>query len=118
MTVFLFSPGRAEKEWQPPVDIYRATWGWLLKFDLAGVRLEDVHVHISKHTVTVSGIRRDCMVEDGCRHYSMEITYSRFQRTIELPDDVEIANDSAKMRLDYRDGILYVRIRTKGNEQE
>ena len=53
-------------------------WGWILKFDLAGVRLEDVQVHVSKRTVMVSGVRRDCMVEDGCRHYSMEITYSRF----------------------------------------
>ena len=115
MNVFLFSPARHEKEWQPPVDIYRATWGWTLKFDLAGVRMEDVHVHVGKHTVTVSGIRRDCMVEDGCRHYSMEITYSRFQRSIELPDnDLNTAN----MRMDYRDGILLVRIRTEGKEQK
>ena len=76
--------------------------------------MEDVHVHVSKRQVTVSGVRRDYMVEDGCRHYSMEITYSRFQRTIELPDDVNREN----LRMDYRDGILFVRIRTKGNEKE
>jgi HSP20 family protein len=115
VTVFLFSPGRQEQEWQPAVDVYRATWGWILKFDLAGVRMEDVHVHFGKHTVTVSGVRRDCMVEDGCRHYSMEITYSRFQRTIQLPDS---DFSSADVRMDYRDGILFVRIRTKGSEQE
>ena len=115
MTVFLFSPGRQEKEWQPAVDVYRAAWGWILKFDLAGVRMEDVRVHVSKHSVTVSGIRRDCMVEDGCRHYLMEITYSRFERTIGLPDD-DLNNGN--VRMDYRDGILFVRIRTKGSEQE
>jgi HSP20 family protein len=113
VNVYLFKP-RREKEWEPAVDVYRANWGWILKFDLAGVRLEDVQVHVSVRQVTVSGVRRDYMVEEGCRHYSMEITYSRFQRTIELPDDVNKEN----VRVDYRDGILFVRIRTKGNEKE
>lgn len=115
MTVFLFTPAGAQ-EWQPPVDIYRTRNGWLLKFDLAGVRMEDVQVHVGQRTVRVSGVRRDLMLEEaGCRHYSMEITYSRFERTIELPDDL----NAAKFRLDYKDGILFVRIAEReesGNE--
>ena len=107
MTVFLFSPPRQNQDWQPAVDIYQATNGWILKVDLAGVRLDDVHVHLGKRTVSISGIRRDGMMEDsGCRHYSMEISYSRFQRTIELPEDIQ----TARVAVDYRDGILYVRI--------
>jgi HSP20 family protein len=106
VTRFLYSPARTE-EWQPAVDIYKTVTGWVLKFDLAGVRMEDVHVQVSRRTVTVSGVRRDWMLEDsGCRHYSMEISYSRFQRMIELPDDIQ----SARMAVDYRDGILTVRI--------
>jgi HSP20 family protein len=103
-----FATARQEKEWEPAVDVYRATWGWLLKFDLAGVRLEDVHVHVSKKAVTVSGVRRDYMLEDGCTYYSMEIQYSRFERTVHLPDDVHPEH----LRMDYRDGILMVRIGT------
>jgi HSP20 family protein len=107
MTVFLFSPPRQSQDWQPAVDIYQATNGWILKVDLAGVRLDDVHVHLGKRTVSISGIRRDGMMEDsGCRHYSMEISYSRFHRTIELPEDIQ----TARVAVDYRDGILYVRI--------
>jgi HSP20 family protein len=115
MTVFLFSP-RQTQDWQPAVDIYRSEAGWILKVDLAGVRLDDVHVHLGKRTVTISGVRRDWMMEDsGCRHYSMEISYSRFQRTIELPDDIQ----AAKVSVDYRDGILFVRIaQAQGNENE
>ena len=107
MTVFLFSPPRPGQEWQPAVDIYRTASGWILKFDLAGVRMEDVHIHVNGRTVTVSGVRRDCLMEDvGCRHYSMEITYSRFERSIELPDDL----GSSRVGVEYRDGILFVRI--------
>lgn len=112
MAVFLFTPKQEKTEWLPPADIYRASWGWILKFDLAGVRLEDILVHADKNTVTVRGVRRDYMIEEGCCHYSMEITYSHFARTIELPDDL----DEAQFRLDYRDGILFVRIRR--NEEE
>jgi HSP20 family protein len=102
----MFAPARQGNEWQPAADVYRTQWGWILKFDLAGVRMEDIHVHVGVRTVTVSGVRRDYMMEEGCRYYSMEITYSRFERTIELPDDL----NKAQFRLDYRDGILFVRI--------
>jgi HSP20 family protein len=114
VAVFLFAPPGQVQEWLPPVDIYQASWGWILKFELAGVRMEDLNVHVSKRAVTVSGIRRDYMVETGCSHYSMEITYSRFQRSVEMPDDLT----NAKMRLDYRDGILFVRIRTREEEDQ
>ena len=110
-TVFLL-PGKQADCWQPPVDIYRTSWGWILKFELAGVRTEDVHVHVSRRTVSVRGVRRDYMVEDGCSHYSMEISYCEFKRTIELPDDLT----KTLIRMDYRDGILFVRISLKEEE--
>ena len=112
MAVFLFDPPAKDQDWVPPLDVYRTKWGWILKFELAGVRMEDMNVHVSKRAVTVSGIRRDYMVETGCSHYSMEITYSRFQRQVELPEDLS----GTPMRLDYRDGILFVRIRTREEE--
>lgn len=109
MAVFLFTPKQERVDWLPPVDVYRAAWGWLLKFDLAGVRLEDVHVQLDRNTVSVSGVRRDYVLEDGCCHYTMEISYSHFGRTIDLPDNLS----KAQIRLDYQDGILFVRIRTE-----
>ncbi|MGH9630328.1 MAG: Hsp20/alpha crystallin family protein [Bryobacteraceae bacterium] len=105
MNVFLLSPAR-QAEWCPSADIYQTHWGWILKFDLAGVRMEDIQVVIASHSITVSGVRRDYMLEEGCSYYSMEISYSRFERTIELPVELE----GATFRMDYRDGILMVRI--------
>jgi HSP20 family protein len=113
VAVFSFAPPGQDQEWQPSVDVYQTKWGWILKFELAGVRLEDLSVHVSKREVVVFGIRRDYMVEQGCSHYSMEITYSRFRRSVQLPEDLQ----GAPMRLDYRDGILFVRIQTKKEEE-
>ena len=111
MTLFLLSPAYHQQElWHPAADVYRTTWGWILKFDLAGVHLEDIHVHLGRNALTVSGVRRDHIVEDGINYHSMEISYNRFERTIELPTDL----DHSRLRLDYRDGILFVRISLLG----
>ncbi len=98
--------------WRPSADIYRTRNGWLLKFDLAGVRPEDVTVSISGRRVSVSGVRRDLMVEEGCSYYSMEISYNRFERSLEMPADLE----NARVQLEARNGLLLVRMITEGNE--
>ncbi len=45
--------------WKPPVDIYKGREGWLIKFDLAGVRIEDIQIFVQDCKLTVAGIRRD-----------------------------------------------------------
>jgi len=97
--------------WQPSADVYRTRNGWLLKFDLAGVRLEDVTVTVKGRRVSVSGVRRDSLVEDGCSYYAMEISYNQFERTIEVPCDL----GGAQVSLQVRDGLLLVRMITEGN---
>jgi HSP20 family protein len=96
--------------WTPSADVYRTRDGWLLKFDLAGVRPEDVTVTVRGRRVAISGFRRDSVMEEGCSYYSMEISYNQFERTIEMPCDME----HARMSLETRDGILLVRMKTEG----
>jgi HSP20 family protein len=105
----LFPPGAEEGRqlaWRPAADVYRTLDGWLVKFDLAGVRPEEIHLEVSGHTLTVRGTRRDCLYEEGCRHYLMEIAYSEFERSIKLPDDL----GQARLTTQYRDGLLLVHL--------
>ena len=95
-----------EQSWKPFADVYRVEGGWILKFDLAGVRPEDVKVSIDGNQVLVSGVRRDVFIEHNWTCYSSEITYSHFERTIALPNVIE----NAKIKMEYRDGILLIRI--------
>jgi HSP20 family protein len=90
------------------MDVYRTRTGWLLKFDLAGVRREDVTVSVHGRVVRVSGHRRDWSLEEGLSYYSMEIIYSRFERAVEMP--CEVGDGRLEMKL--RDGILLLRIET------
>lgn len=95
--------------WRPSADIYQTDDGWLLKFDLAGVKPSDIEVSIRGRTLTVTGVRRDTAVAE-CRHsYSMEINYNRFSRTIELPADLQ----QAQINTQFRDGMLLVRLITE-----
>ena len=77
--------------------------------DLAGVRPDEVEITIRGREVTISGLRRDHAVEEGCCHYRMEISYSRFERTIELPSDL----GPATLQYEFRDGMLLIRIRRR-----
>ena len=95
--------------WRPSVDVYRTRRGWLLKVELAGVRPEDISLSVAGPRLTVRGRRRDCFGEGDARCYRMEITYSDFERTVELPTNLE----RARIATDYQYGLLLVQIQTE-----
>jgi HSP20 family protein len=95
--------------WQPPVDVYRTRTGWLIKVELAGVRPEDLNLSVAGPRLTIRGCRRDLFCEGNACCYRMEITYSDFERTIELPTNLERAH----IATDYQYGLLLVQIQTE-----
>jgi HSP20 family protein len=92
--------------WQPAVDVYRCADGWLIKFELAGVRQEDVRVESNSRGVTISGVRRDAQDFEWKEIHLMEIAYSRFERSVQLPESVE----NMQLIVEYRNGMMYVRV--------
>ena len=107
---FLPAPeARVPAVWQPQVDIYRAREGWVVKMDLAGVRSQDVSITVRGSQLRVSGARYDRIVEEGWSHYAMEIAYNRFERTIELPCDLE----RARITMECREGMLLLYVKAR-----
>ncbi|MCE5229247.1 Hsp20/alpha crystallin family protein [bacterium] len=98
------STGFQRTSWQPAVDVYTGREGWLIKFDLAGVRPEDIQILAKGRNLTVSGVRRDWTILEEQRAWSMEIAYNRFERTVRLPCQLEDLN----IRSEYRDGMLMI----------
>lgn len=105
---FIYAEAGAAMAWRPAADIYRTPEGWIVKMELAGVQREDVNVVASGSELFVSGVRRDRFVEEGFSHHSMEITYSHFERVIELPCDL----DRASISIEGHDGLMLVRVIT------
>jgi HSP20 family protein len=104
-----------EAPWCPNTDVCRTSDGWLVKFELAGVRPDDIDLQVFARRMTVRGVRRDSASSEGCVYYQMEIAYSHFERSLELPCDLK----QADIRTDYRDGMLLVRIiPAPGQEEE
>jgi HSP20 family protein len=93
--------------WLPPADLYKTPDGWLLKLEMAGVAPEAISVQVCGRWITVQGHRRDTLLTEGHTCYSMEITYSAFQRTLELPIDLDRAHVSSE----YEHGMLLVTIK-------
>ncbi len=73
---------------------------------------KDIGIELHGRLIRIQGRRRDWCLEEGCRHYRLEIAYSRFERIIELPEDL----DAARIDLDFKQGMLLVRIRKPTNQ--
>jgi HSP20 family protein len=99
-----------EVVWRPCADIYRTRHGWLVKVELAGVPRDDITIQVHGSRLTISGIRRDRCIAEGCSCYTMEISYSRFERSMDLPFEVA----AARLAAECRDGMLLIHVATEG----
>ena len=88
---------------RPPVDVFRTEDPPELRVvvDLAGVKPESLELATSGRTLAIAGERPRL---GGGTYQQMEIEYGRFQRTLQLPSDVETSNATAT----YERGILTV----------
>lgn len=93
--------------WYPSADVYQTPDGWLVKVELAGVSAEDIELEIEGNQLYIAGIRRDkmCAVV-GFSYHQMEITYSRFEKTLQFPDTIE----GASIEHNFENGLLLIRL--------
>ena len=96
----------SENFWYPAADVYRTQGGWVVKVELAGVAPDELLVEINGDTLHVAGIRRDETLTETVSYHQLEITYSRFEKTIRFPCPI----DGARVERHYRDGLLILRL--------
>ena len=97
----------SERHWTPAADVYRTREGWLVKVDLAGVSPDEVEITVAGRALVIAGIRRDAHCSETVSYHQIEITYSRFEKTLRFPCEIE----GARVERAYRDGLLIVRLR-------
>lgn len=78
-----------------------------MKLELAGVRPGEIKVELSGTRLQVSGVRRDFVIREAQHAHSMEISYNRFERTIEFPESL----DPNAAQTQYQDGMLLISLR-------
>jgi HSP20 family protein len=94
--------------WCPAADVYQTRDGWIVKVDLAGVAVDDLEIEIKEQTLRIAGCRRDTLYGEGISYRQLEITYSRFEKTLHFPCSI----DDAHLARDYRDGLLILHLRS------
>ena len=93
----------SRRGFRPAVDVFRTQDPPELRVvvELAGVKSESVQLATSGRTLVIAGERP--RLQTGT-YEQMEIEYGRFQRTVQLPADVETSNATAT----YEQGILTI----------
>lgn len=86
--------------------MYQTEDGWLVKVELAGVSVEDVEIDIQGNVLYIAGCRKDRSCAVGMSFHQMEITYSRFEKTLKFPAAIE----GAKIEHNFDNGILIIQL--------
>ncbi|HTH51409.1 MAG TPA: Hsp20/alpha crystallin family protein [Pyrinomonadaceae bacterium] len=100
---------RSGQLWYPAADVYQTPDGWVVKVELAGVSAEDIEIDIQGNVLYIAGARKDRSCSAGATYHQMEITYSRFEKTLKFPAPI----DNAKVEHNFEDGLLLIQL-TKG----
>lgn len=97
----------SERHWTPAADVYRTRDGWIVKVDVAGVSPDEIEIAVAGRSLVIAGIRRDAHCSETVSYHQIEITYSRFEKTLRFPCEIE----GARVEHAYRDGLLIIRLR-------
>tara|TARA_B110000438_G_scaffold267603_1_gene282555 strand:- start:808 stop:1239 length:432 start_codon:yes stop_codon:yes gene_type:complete len=90
-------------EWNPNFEVLNSEDAYRVRADLPGLIKKDVDIEINEDVITIKGERKNKYLDDS--NYS-ELTYGKFSRSFNLPDDVKQENIKASMK----DGVLALEI--------
>ncbi|MBK9324334.1 MAG: Hsp20/alpha crystallin family protein [Bdellovibrionaceae bacterium] len=104
--------GNMKRAMAARVEVSETPQAFLVKFDIPGLKKEDIKIDLHDNRLTVSGERREEKREerDHKVHYS-ELSYGSFARAYTFPTAV----DAEKVEAAYDGGVLSLHIPKLGN---
>jgi HSP20 family protein len=93
-------------ELSPAVDIIEDEKEYIVKAEMPELKKEDVKVMVEHDTLTIRGERKAEKEEKGKNFHRIERSYGSFLRSFTLPE----GTDPAKIRSEYKDGLLTVHL--------
>jgi len=92
------------EEWSPTVDISESKDNFIIKIELPGMDEKDVNVSISENILTIKGEKKKEEVDKDEHHYFCERCYGAFQRSFQLPTNVQ----GDKVEATFDKGVLKI----------
>ena len=90
--------------WVPALDVYEDKDHLFVRAEVPGMNKDEIDISVHDGVLTVSGERNLAAEHEKAEAHRVERFVGRFQRSINLPHPVDLANVSAT----YRDGILAI----------
>jgi HSP20 family protein len=94
------------KTWMPALDVIDNDMDVTVKVELAGIAPKDIDVSVSGNTLILSGRKDETKEEKSENYYVNERRFGSFQRSIDLPDGVDVE----KLTAEHNNGVLTVKI--------
>jgi HSP20 family protein len=108
-STYLFGKGK----WGPKLDISEGKKDIIIKAEIPGIEAKDFDISIDGRLLNIRGEKKQEQSENEKTYYRVERSYGYFNRTIELPAEV----DPNKVDASYKKGILKIKLRkTKSSE--
>ena len=88
----------------PAMNVWVNADGAIVTAELPGIDVEDLDVSVQDNTLTISGSRSPEELEEGDTYHRQERRYGQFQRTFQLPFEVE----AGEVEATYENGVLHL----------
>lgn len=95
-----------EEEGELTVDLYQTPTEIIIQAFVAGVRPEDLTIHITRDVITLKGKREDVRKIDTDNFFLQELYWGTFSRNIALPQEIEPEEAEAVEK----HGLLMIRL--------
>jgi len=104
-----------EGKWDPTIDISEGRKDITVKAEIPGIETKDFDISIDGRLLTIKGEKKQEQKEEEETYYRVERSYGYFNRTIQLPAEV----NPNKVDATYKRGILKIKLRkSKENESK
>ncbi|WP_046243876.1 Hsp20/alpha crystallin family protein [Hymenobacter terrenus] len=90
----------------PQVDAYETEKDYQIEVALPGLKREDIKVDFHQGRLTISGERHFKNEQNDRRYHVVESSYGSFQRSFQLPDNVE----PRQIQANFENGVLRVMV--------
>ena len=99
----------AEERWggfSPKMDLEETEKEYRITAELPGMEEKDVEVLLTGNSITLKGEKKEEKEEKGKSFYHVERSYGSFQRTVPLPEGIDLK----KVDADFRNGVLTIKL--------
>jgi len=90
----------------PSIDISETEDQFLISAELPGMKKEDININLENGRLSINGERSFESEQNGKKYHRIETKYGSFNRSFQLPDNVDEGSINAK----YEDGLLNITI--------